>query len=562
MVPGAGDLPITLLHWGAALLPILVLLVLLVGLRWSTAAAGPAALAVAVAVALLLFRTPLFALGVAVGKGIWDALFILYVIWPALIFYNVAEKAGAFTVMQREIRKAMPDRLLVVLVYAWVLASFIQSIAGFGTPLAVTAPLLVGLGVRPLYAVVLPLVGPAWANSFGSLGATWLATLAVVDVANPARTLLYAGILLWIPNLTGALAICWFYGRGWGLRRGLPAVLAISLVQGGLQLALLQVEPTIACFVACGAGLGVTFALNRWSFYRQEDEDEPNLIFVERRRDISMPPGRAGSQTYWPRTTEPMRAARRLGARRISLKLTFVPYIILAVLTLGALAIPPVHDRLAQVGFGPPFPGSETGYGVIREAEAPYSPLEPLVHPGTFLLLSALIGYVIYSRGGYYRPGTNLASLVGDAAEGALPSTAAITALLTISSVMDHSGQVTLLGLGIAVVAPTLVVAAASPLIGALGAMITSSNTASNILFAPLQAQAAAAEGIAQELAIAGQTAGGATGNALAPGDALLGATIVGQPEQVGSILRKILPWTLIVAVLVAGATLLLHLLG
>jgi lactate permease len=92
--------------------------------------------------------------------------------------------------------------------------------------------------------------------------------------------------------------------------------------------------------------------------------------------------------------------------------------------------------------------------------------------------------------------------------------------------------------------------------------MITSSNTASNILFAPLQAQAAAAEGIAQELAIAGQTAGGATGNALAPGDALLGATIVGQPEQVGSILRKILPWTLIVAVLVAGATLLLHLLG
>jgi len=111
-------LPVTIVSVAAALLPILVLLVLLVGRGWSTSAAAPVALLVAVVIALTLFRTPLQTLAVASGKGIWDAIFILYVVWPALILYQVAHGAGAFETIQRGVRRLMPDRLLVVLVFA------------------------------------------------------------------------------------------------------------------------------------------------------------------------------------------------------------------------------------------------------------------------------------------------------------------------------------------------------------------------------------------------------------------------------------------------------------
>src|SRR5690606_29938738 len=122
----------------------------------------------------------------ASGKGIWDAIFILYIVWPALILYQVANGAGAFEAIQRGMLRLIPDRLLLVLVFAWVLTSFIQSIAGFGAPLAVVAPILVGLGVKPLYAVLLPIIGGAWANSFGSLGSPWLAPTSVVECPHPA----------------------------------------------------------------------------------------------------------------------------------------------------------------------------------------------------------------------------------------------------------------------------------------------------------------------------------------------------------------------------------------
>jgi lactate permease len=86
----------------------------------------------------------------------------------------------------RGILRFSQNRLFLVLAFGWVLASFLQGIAGFGTPIAVVAPLLLAIGVKPVYAVVIPLIGHAWANMFGTLAVGWLATLQVVDLENPA----------------------------------------------------------------------------------------------------------------------------------------------------------------------------------------------------------------------------------------------------------------------------------------------------------------------------------------------------------------------------------------
>ena len=80
-----GELPVDLVHWALALAPVIVLLVLLAGLHWTAPQAGPVGLFIVGLIAVLAFETPLRTLAVATGKGIWDALFILLVIWPALL---------------------------------------------------------------------------------------------------------------------------------------------------------------------------------------------------------------------------------------------------------------------------------------------------------------------------------------------------------------------------------------------------------------------------------------------------------------------------------------------
>lgn len=535
------QLPVTLASVAAALLPILVLLALLVGRGWSTSSAAPVALAVAVAAAMTLFETPLRTVAVATGKGIWDAIFILYVVWPALILYQVAKGAGAFDAIQRGVRRLIPDRLLVVLVFAWVLTSFIQSIAGFGTPLAVVAPILLGLGVKPLYAVLLPIIGGAWANSFGSLGAPWLALASVVDIPDASTTAQIGALLVWIPDIMAGLVITWMYGGTWALRRGWPAVLIISLLHGGVLYLLVPRLLPVAMFLACAAALVAALALSRWSFYRQEDDDEPDRIFAREEPDEE--PELEGAE------------GARGGRPPMSLPVAFAPYVFLGVVAVSVLTVPPLRSALEGVSVGPPFPATTTGYGVSERAVESYSAFTPLTHPGTFLLASALFGYWMYRRRDRYPKGTTVGGVLRRAANDALPVTTSVSALLMMSMVMSHSGEVTVLALGLSTVAGSTVYLAAANFVAILGSLVTSSNTASNVLFGPLQATGAQAEGVSVTLVLGAQAAGAAVGNAIAPADALLGATTVGKPSLVGDVLRRAIPWALVTGVLVSVAT-------
>lgn len=562
------ELPLTFLLWLAAFTPIILLLILLMWRRWPTSAAAPVALAAAVAVAWWLLDTPPETLAVAAGKGIWDAIFIVYVIWPSLILYNVANEAGAFDAIQKGVRMLMPDRLLMVLAFGWVLASFIQGIAGFGTPLAVTTPLLIGLGVRPVYAVIIPLIGASWGNVFGSLGVPWIAMLTVVDLDAPGAAIFNATILLWIGNLMAGVAIAWMYGGWWALRRGAPAILTISLLHGGLQMLLVPLLPALGNFIATSVALAAVFLLARWGFYRRLDSDEPSRIFSEEARTTTQllsSEKRAGERAAL--ALKHCRVGRGvlkdvIGKPTMSLAIAFAPYVILGVLAIATLMITPLREWLEQLRLGFPFPETTTGYLVERSAQTAYSAFTPLTHPGTLLLISAALGYLVYRWRGHYSDNTSPLLIVRRAAGAALPATTAITALLLISKVMDHSGEITILALGISEVAPQTVFVAASNLIGILGTLITSSSTASNVLFGPLQSTTAAVEGIPQSLVVSAQATGGAVGGAVAPGDILLGATVAGIPDRLGAILSKGLAWVAITGILISLTTLLLFWIG
>src|SRR5262249_31218193 len=169
----ASQVPVDVLHWVLAVLPVVVLLVFLVPLRWRAPEAGPLAMFTAAIVAVVAFQTPWDTLAVATGKGVWDAIFILCVIWPALLLYQVTKQAGAYDALRQGISRFSRNELFIILALSWVFASFLQGIAGFGAPVVVVVPLLMAMGVKPVYAVAMGGLAHPSARLFGTRGVGW-----------------------------------------------------------------------------------------------------------------------------------------------------------------------------------------------------------------------------------------------------------------------------------------------------------------------------------------------------------------------------------------------------
>jgi lactate permease len=463
------DLPVDLLHWLVALSPIVLLLILLTTLGWKAPQAGPVGVFLGALTAVLFFRTPIDALAAAVGTGVWDAVFILFVVWPALLLYRASDAAGAFAALREGIQRFSKNQLFLVLAFGWVFASFLQGIAGFGTPIAVVAPLLVALGVRPVLAVVIPLIGHAWANMFGTLAVGWLATLQVVDLENEQQTAVQAAILLWIPNLAAGFTIAWLFGRWPAVKHSLPFVLIISLIHGGGQLGIMFVSPILSTFLAATVALVALYPLSRWARYSERAEQ------IEDRPAMSDDAAADDEDTPKP---------------AMSFVWSLVPYMALTVSAVVVLAIPAISETLERFEVGFPFGSTTTGYGIENEPGDPYSPFTPLTHPGIFLLFATLVAWVVYRAKGFYRTWQEQVGeqrVWANTASDAIPSSIAIVSFLVLAKILDYSGQIDVLALGIAAVAPPLVYAFASNFVGVIGAFMTSSNTASNVLFSQLQ---------------------------------------------------------------------------
>ena len=536
-------LPLDPLHWGLALVPLVVLLVLLVGLRWKAPQAGPIGMFVAAGIAIAAFEAPPDVLAIAGGKGMWDAVFVLYVVWTALLLYRVVERAGGFHALREGISDFSRNDLFLVLGFGWVFASFLQGIAGFGVPIAVVAPLLVGLGVKPIYAVVIPLIGHAWANLFGTLAVAWLATTRVVDLDDPVRTAFETAVLLTIPILGAGLTIAWLYGRMASVRAALPLIGIVSAIHAGGQLALSLVEPVLAGFVPAAAALVALYPLSHWSRYSEPDEDLENR----------------------PAMAEDRQADEREKEPTMGLGMALLPYAVVVGAVL-MLAVPPIAEALEAFEVGPPFPAAETGLGLEIGAEDAYSPFAPLSHPGTFLLLAAGVAWLAYHLSGHYDTWAERADgrgLWAGLVDNAIPASVAVCAFLVMSKVMDDTGLTDVLAGGIAAIAPAAVYALLAPTIGAIGSFMTSSNTASNILFAPVQLEAAATiDGLAETTTIAGQNAGAAIGNSISPANVVLGTGTAGIVGREGDVLRRVMPWAGASVLLVGLACVALTLIG
>lgn len=526
------SIPLTATMWIAAVAPIIVLMVLMLGFQWGATKAAPVGLAVAILTAIFLYKAPASLIAVEAGKGLWSAITVLLVVWPAILIYEVSDHVKAFSAFRVGMQKFTPNELLQVIMVGWVFTGFLQGVTGFGVPVAVGAPLLVGLGVNPLYAVVIPLLGHAWGNTFGTLGVAWdalvLATGLDSDPANLLATAAWAAAFIWIWNAITGVAICWFYGGAKALKKGLPAVALISLIQGGGQLLLTQVNQTLACFVPCCIALIATVLIGRTKLYSEPWKIEDSNIMDRSKSssidDADVPEGMGLAQAFFP-------------------------YALLTFITLFVLLIQPVKNFLGQVKIGFNVPETSTGYGFINEAAAPYSPVSIFTHAFTFLILASCIGYLYFMKKGWAK-GPEFKDVIIKSLKNTAPSAVAVIAFLVMSRIMGGSGQTVVLARGIAAVMGQYYALFAA-VVGTLGSFMTSSNMASNVLFGDFQLTTAKLLGFDAAPILGAQTAGGAIGNTICPGNIILGTTTAGILGKEGLALRKILPLTLTAAVIV-----------
>ena len=555
-------LDITWISWGLAFLPLAILLLLMLGANWGAAEAGPLSWLVALVIAFFYFDAPLDVIGFENAKGIWSALTVLYVVWASILLYEVSHEGQAFEPLRRGITQLLPDPLMQVMAFGWAFASFLQGVTGFGVPIAVCAPLLVGIGVRPLYAVTIPLIGHAWNNTFGTLAVAWLGLKEVtgMDMVTAAQTALYAASFIWVLNLFGGLLVCWLYDRWNGIVKGLPVVIVMSLLQGGLTLGLSQWNDTLNGFIASSVAFVSIFVLGRLKRYR-DPKPATSHIFTEERRKAD-----AKAQTAAPAGGgQPTQAvaikinedgsatlASGKGAREMSLQQAFIPYFALLIVTFGVLLIPPVKAALGTWSFGLSFPETVTQLGFVRPASVTH--FAPLTHAGTFLLISAIVGYLAFKSFGTMGEG-GLGRIVSRTVDKSIPSTIAVVALIAMSNVMAGSGAVNVLAQGVAA-ATGQGYGFLAPMVGGLGSFMTTSNLASNLLFGTFQQSTAQVTGLYGPAILGAQTAGAAAGNMIAPGNVLLGTTTAGILGREGEVLKITIPLFAIVAVVIGACVL------
>lgn len=527
------NIPVTPFMWFMAFLPIIVLLVLMIKFNWGATEAAAVGLVITAVTGVAFYKADLKLLAVESAKGIWSALIILIIVWTAILMYQVGDEAKAFLVIRNGMRKLLPNELLLVIAMGWVFESFLQGITGFGVPVAVGAPLLIGIGVKPLWAVIIPLFGQAWGNTFGTLAAAWdsLAMSAGLAVGSEEyfRTALWTALFLLIWNVITGVAICWFYGKGKALKKGLAAVMIMVVIQGGGELLLSQINTTLSCFLPSCISLVVILFMGRMKMYSEEWSIEDSPIMY-----------RSASSAGADETPSDM-----------TLVQAFIPYFVLSALTLIVLLVKPVNTFLSRFSFGLAFPETQTGYGYVNAASECFSPLAIFTHASFFLFLSAVVGLVYYRKRGWIKSGGVKRVFVKSVAM-AMPSGISVIGLVIMSKLMSGTGQTVVLANGIANVLGKAYVVLA-PFVGLLGTFMTGSNMSSNILFGDFQMTTSNLLGVDAASVLGAQSTGGAIGSAISPSKIILGTTTANILGSEGEVMKKIICVTVPATILIGA---------
>lgn len=513
-----------LLKWIFAFSPIAVVLILMVGFNWGGSRAGAAGWFTAVMASVMFFGATPKLLAFAQMKGILLSINVLYIIWMALLLYHTINETGAIGSIGTGIQRFSQDKAIQLLIFGWVFSAFLQGVAGYGVPIAVVAPLLAALGFNPVVAVAVPAVGHCWSVTFGSMGASFQAMMAVTGLSADYLSH-WSAIVLGISSYLCALAAVHIYG-GWKMiRHSALAIAIIGTVMAATQY-LLAVNDlwTLGGFGASLTGLVACIFVARLRPYRNHGPVEPAT------------------------TGHAMSFGWALSAYGL----------LILIVSMGVL-VPPIKEFLGQIKLSLNFPEIISNTGWVIPAGTGQT-IKVFGHGGALLGYASVAAYLLYASRRYYSPGA-VGTIVKKTIASGVPTSLGIVTMVCFALVMDQCGMTYLLAEGVSRVFGATYPFFA-PWIGLLGAFMTGSNTNSNVVFGVLQQQTAGLAGISAAVILAAQTTGGALGSMIAPAKIIVGCSTVGLNGQEAPVLRMTLRYGLIITTTIGAITMAVVMLG
>jgi lactate permease len=514
-----------------AILPILALFILLGGLKLKAHVAALISLVVAILVAVIVYSMPV---GQALDSGLEGAAFglfpIMWIVWNAIWIYNMTVATGHFAVLRRAFSRISDDQRIQAVIIAFSFGALLEALAGFGTPVAITAVMLIAVGFTPIKAASVALVANTAPVAFGAIAIPIVTLAGLTDIPKEDLGAMVGRqtplLALFVPLILVGMV------DGWrGVRQTWPAALV-----GGIAFAIgqfvcsnyISVELTdiVASLLSVGA---LVLFLRGWS---------PTEI-VEGGPGRDAQPGMAGAATSDPAfEAEVNRREGRTPDTRKEILAAYMPYIIIIVV-FAVAQIGPIKDLLDKPTKSFDWPGLHVVTPDGKPATAVTYKLNWLNAAGTLLLICGLLTMA------YLRVSARRAVKVyGESLNQLKWATLTVATVLGLAYVMNLSGQTVTIGLWIAGAGGIL--GLLSPIIGWLGVAVTGSDTSSNSLFGVLQINAAKEAGLDQTLLAAANSSGGVLGKMVSPQNLAIGAAAVGLGGQEGELFRRVLGWSLL----------------
>jgi len=541
-----------------ALFPIIVALVLMVGFRWPATRAMPLAWLAAVAGALIGWKLePLYVLALSL-HGVVTAVSVLIIVFGAIVILYTLKASGAMETIQWGMQQVTPDSRIQAIIIGYMFTAFVEGAAGFGTPAALAAPLLISLGFPPLAAAVVCLVFNSFPVTFGAVGTPVVLGLRYVhplvqraiDADLPGlpfetiegfnalvgqwATVLHAPMIIILPIFVlGFMTRTFGPERSWkpGLRAWKFCLFAaVTFLVPYFAFAWL-VGPEFPSLIGGLVGLGLTVlgAKKGW--------------FVPKETWNFGPP--SGWAADW--TGDITADTSGTLKPHMSQFMAWLPYILI-----GAIL---VITRIPELGLKGPLSGVSIPFNTILGFENVSNGIAILYLPGTipFVLVALLTVFLHRMPGSAVRQAwsESIAKMKNPAI--ALVFAVALVSIFRLSAVNPQGlpsmplalAQVVAVGVGNAW--PLF-----ASFIGGLGSFITGSNTVSDLLFAEFQWGVASELQLSRTITVAAQAVGGAMGNMVCIHNIVAVCAVVGLSGREGIILRRTV-WPFLVYGLVVG---------
>ncbi|ODJ93693.1 L-lactate permease [Pseudomonas viridiflava] len=531
----------------AALIPIVFFFLALAVFRLKGHIAGSITLALSMLVAIFAFQMPndmaLAAAGYGFAYGLWP---IAWIIVAAVFLYKLTVKSGQFEIIRSSVMAITDDQRLQVLLIAFCFGAFLEGAAGFGAPVAITAALLVGLGLNPLYAAGLCLIANTAPVAFGALGIPIIVAGQVSGLdafkigAMAGRQLPFLSIFVpfWLMFMMDGVR---------GVKETWPAALI-----AGTTFAITQfltsnfVGPELPDITSALVSIvSLTLFLKVWQPQRASD----TVVVSSGSAAIMGGPG--GFNKPCSSVASPYSLGQIIKA--------WSPFLILTgMVTIWTLkpfkALFAAGGALQAFTFNIPVPHLDqlvmkTAPIVANVTAMPaVYKFDLIAASGTAILFSAIIAMLVLR----ITPKIGLTTFKETLIE-LRWAIVSIGMVLAFAFVMNYSGMSSTLALVLAGTGAAFPFF--SPFLGWLGVFLTGSDTSANALFGSLQATTAHQLGVSDVLMVAANSSGGVTGKMISPQSIAVACAATGLVGRESDLFRFTLKHSLFFATIVGCIT-------